>query len=304
MSEVLRWTYRQARRCLLGTGISTVFPFSVIKAAAVRHVRRLPRVQVQGSWMRRDPFDRLNLGLMGVYEPEETAFVQALLRPGETVLDLGANIGYYTLIFARAVGPAGRVFAFEPAPDTFAILKDNVDYNEAHQVVLENKAVADTDGTLNLYLAEGRPEDHRIFDDPDEARRAIPIGAVRLDTYAPLRDRAVDFVKMDIQGAEWQALCGMRELLARSPEVKILLEFWPYGIIRTGLDPVGMVRDLAGWGFEVREFGAGPALAPVRWDSLLERCGVTQDRYLNLLLARAPVMRRLDERWGAPAPGG
>lgn len=171
--KLLRSLYLAARRVLLGTGISFIPPFSWIKKAALRGLRSSGRVPVLGSWMRRDPGDRLNLAVNGVYEPIDTAFVGRVVQPGDTVVDVGANIGYYTCYLARLVGPKGHVLAFEPAPDLIDILRDNVAFNGYENVQVLNQAVTETTGPLTLYMETGRPEDNRIFkDEQDSAIRA------------------------------------------------------------------------------------------------------------------------------------
>ena len=144
-------------------------------------------------------------------------------------MDIGANIGYYTLIFARLVGETGRVFAFEPDPANFALLKKNIETNGYHNVVLEQKAVSSTTGSLKLYISEDSAGDHKIYDS-GEARQFIEIEAVSLDDYFSHKDGAVDCIKMDIQGAEWAALQGMSTLLSDTINMKLFMEYWPDGL--------------------------------------------------------------------------
>src|SRR5437867_3185244 len=94
---------------------------------------------VRGHWMHLDPTDSVvspTLRHFGVFEPFETQLVQQMVRPGDVVLDVGANIGYYTLIFAELVGEQGHVYAFEPDPRNFAFLAKNVHSNRYRNVTL------------------------------------------------------------------------------------------------------------------------------------------------------------------------
>jgi len=115
------------------------------------------------------------------------------------VVDIGANIGYYTLIFARLVGEQGRVFAFEPDPANFSLLAKNVAVNNYHNVELIQKAVSDQTGNARLYLSPKSTVDHRIYSSNDN-RKFIDVEAVRLDDYFLDNNGKIDFIKMDIQG--------------------------------------------------------------------------------------------------------
>jgi len=198
-----------------------------------------------------DPQDSLRLGRYGVYEPFETQLFERCLAPGDTVIDVGANIGYYTLAAARAVGPEGKVFAFEPDPSNFRCLHRNVARNGYRNVVLENCAVCDLDGTVELHLAVRNTGDHRIFE-TQEPRRRIAVPAVRLDSYFGADLPAVRLLKMDIQGAEGRAIAGMHALLAASEHAALFLEFWPAGLRLGGTDPAGFLDRLRDGGFHLR----------------------------------------------------
>jgi hypothetical protein len=97
---------------------------------------------VQGHEMMLDSMDSLNLSVSGTYEPFQTSLVKQWIKPGNTVLDIGANIGYYTLIFAKLVGTSGRIFAFEPEPNSFMILSEIVARNNYTNVTRYQKAVS------------------------------------------------------------------------------------------------------------------------------------------------------------------
>ena len=301
--KFLRSMYLGARRLLLGTNISFIPPFSWIKKAALRGLRGSDRVPVLGSWMRRDPGDRLNLAVNGVYEPRDTAFIGRVVRPGDTVVDVGANIGYYTCYLARLVGPRGHVLAFEPAPDLIGILRENVTFNGYANVQLENKAVTEKTGPLTLYMEAGRPEDNRIFKDGKDpaVRSEHKVVGICLDDVPFLRAHPPAFIKMDIQGAEIFAIRGMRRLLRDSPEVCVLLEYWPYGLIRAGFRPEELVEELRAAGLEVRRVSENGRLVPVAVGQLPELCGIGLGVYINLVAAPPARMRMLAEEAEQPA---
>src|SRR5258708_4586206 len=137
-------------------------------------------VVVQGQRMWLDDKDSLELATREIYEPMETRLFKKEIKPGQTVLDIGANIGYYTLIAAKLVGPSGKVYAFEPDPTNFKILKKNVERNGHSNVVLVNQAVADKNKKVRLYLNPANKGDHRIYDSKD-GRSSIAVRTIRLD---------------------------------------------------------------------------------------------------------------------------
>ena len=293
--KLLRSLYLAARRVLLGTGISFIPPFSWIKKAALRGLRGSGRVPVLGSWMRRDPGDRLNLAVNGIYEPIDTAFVGRVVQPGDTVVDVGANIGYYTCYLARLVGPKGHVLAFEPAPDLIDILRDNVAFNGYENVQVLNQAVTETTGPLTLYMETGRPEDNRIFKDEQDSaiRREHVVEGTCLDDSPFLREHPPVFIKMDIQGAEIYAVRGMRRLLQESPGVCVLLEYWPYGLIRAGFRPEELIETLLGVGLHVCRVADDGQLVAVDPSQVQGLCGVGRGTYINLVAAYPDRMAAL-----------
>ncbi len=294
-----RALYLAARRLLLGTGVSCVPPFSWIKQSALRVLRGRDRVPVLGSWMRSDPEDRLNLAVNGIYEPRDTAFVGRIVRTGDTVVDIGAHIGYYTCYMARLVGPTGCVVAFEPAPDTFEILRDNVAFNGYTHVRLENKAVTEKTGPLTLYTQAGRTEDNHIFSNREEQRVEQSVEGVCLDDVPFLRAHPPAFIKMDIQGAEPLALRGMRALLKATPDMCMLLEYEPYGLIRAGFRPEELPEELLKAGLEVRRVSEDGHLIPVEPGSLHDLCEIGYGVYTNLVAAFPERMRTIAGNGGA-----
>lgn len=192
---------------------------------------------IDGHKMFLDSADSLALSIYGVWEPLETDLVKKEIKEGDTVLDIGANIGYYTLIFAKLVGENGRVFAFEPDPENFAILKKNIEINGYQNITLVQKAVSNESKMIKLYLS-GRKGDHRIYDPNNGKHRpAIEVEAVRLDDFFGDGHGPIQFIKMDIQGAEGRAFLGMTDLLDKNKSIKIVTEFVPKMLKMCGTEP-------------------------------------------------------------------
>jgi FkbM family methyltransferase len=242
-------------------------------------------------WLHRPEVDRFispDLATRGIYEPAETALFEREVRPGMTVLDVGANIGYFTLLSARLVGPEGRVFAFEPDPDNFRLLNRNITDNGYRNVTAVNAAVTDRDGTLRLHRSAVNSGDHRAYDSAD-GRPAVEVRAVRLDSLD--LGGGADFVKMDIQGSEWAALRGMERLLSaeRSPRLRLLMEFWPIGLTRFGVEPAAVLRLLSDAGLRILELDPDTGVpSPTEADPavLLARHPPQTNSFANLYCVR------------------
>jgi FkbM family methyltransferase len=253
--------------------------------------RRLLRssAEVLGHKMFLDSADSLLLATNGVYEPFETDLLQKQVRPGDVVVDVGANIGYYTLLFARCVGPQGRVYAFEPDPTNFDLLQRNIQRNGYTNVTLVRKAVAAQSGTLRLYLCEDNKGDHRTYDSHD-GRPSVEIEAVSLDDYFAGYRGAIALIKMDIQGAEEGALRGMGRVLRDNPGVRIATELWPIGLQRSGTSAPAFLEYLRGQGFQLYHIDeAGGTLAPADVPHLLRTYVPEKENYTNLLCTRQPL---------------
>ena len=217
---------------------------------------------ILGHKMHVNPFDRgISLGGLANTPIEayrgrgEIGYLLRHLRPGERVVDIGANIGFFTLMFARQVGPEGRVWAFEPGPQSHELLTKNVSINGYSNVVIENAAVSDTSGMTELYLCPTGESDNRIAGTVPFADRRIsmPMRCVALDDYFSSPDERIDFVKIDAQGAETLVLRGMKRLLGRNQPIKIIMEYAPVAIQSVGLQPAEFLRYMRSFGLEVYE---------------------------------------------------
>jgi FkbM family methyltransferase len=206
--------------------------FRVVKLFANSFVALLKSnfAEVQGHKMFLDAKDCLNLSIYGKIEPGVTHLVRQKIKKGDTVLDLGAHIGYYTLIFAELVGETGKVFAFEPIPEFFELLKKNVEINGYENVILEQKAVSNVSGRIIIEL----DKNINTLSSHDDPSRLIEVEAVRLDDYFERYTKDIDFIKIDIEGAEGYALAGMTNVLARNENIKIVTEYWPLALRKFG----------------------------------------------------------------------
>lgn len=150
----------------------------------------------------------------GEFEKHTSDLLRALLVPGDTVLDVGANVGYFTLLAARAVGPTGQVHAFEPVPDTRAELDRNVALNQFRQVVVHPEALADADGEATIFLGPASQRGIAALRPLAEQSGKLSIRTACLDRLLS-GVRPVALAKIDVEGAEYRVLQGMRGCLER-----------------------------------------------------------------------------------------
>jgi FkbM family methyltransferase len=192
-----------------------------------------------------DERDCLALRENDVYERNETRYIKTILKPGMTVVDVGAHIGYYTTIAARIVGPAGRVHAFEPRPENVAVLRQNAAlFGET--VVVHEAAVSDLSGRGRLYLDADRNVDGRLAEMP--GRESVVVDITTLDEALP--DAVVDFLKSDAQGWDGHVLRGAERLLRRSPQIVGMIEFLPQFLKFAGDAPEDIIAYLRDLGFK------------------------------------------------------
>ncbi|HEY7319406.1 MAG TPA: FkbM family methyltransferase [Candidatus Binatia bacterium] len=182
---------------------------------------------------------------------DERALLQRIVKPGMIVLDVGANIGIYTRFFARLVGPDGKIVAFEPEPRNFALLERATE--GLPQITAVQAAVASHSGEVMLFVADDLNVDHNIYGG-GEGRRALKVPSIAIDDYVKPGER-VDIIKMDIQGAELLALAGTERVIRENPQLKLILEYWPYGLQRAGSTAAALLDFFYERGFRCRLLG-------------------------------------------------
>jgi FkbM family methyltransferase len=178
----------------------------------------------------------------GLYEPYETELFKKSIKKGMIIVDVGAHIGYYTLLAARLTGNTGKVFAFEPDPYNFAILKRNVSINGYRNVILEQKAVLDQSVACHLFLCRRNLGAHRIYDVHD-GRKKITVEGTTLDEYFRAKPY-IDVIKIDVEGAEAAVIQGMDNIISTNKRLKMFLEFWPAGERASGFSPTVFLNKL------------------------------------------------------------
>jgi FkbM family methyltransferase len=245
----------------------------------------LPKqIEIHGATVVLNPTDPVVSGALhfGVYEKAETRFFQSACRDGMTFLDVGANLGYYTALAARAVGPNGRVLAVEPDPDSFGYLEQTIAANAVGNVEAFPVAASDAPAILPLYISTDNRGDNRLYAS-DEERPQVAVKARPLD--ALLRENkidTVDLIKIDVQGYEPKVIAGLRETITASPNLTLLTEFWPQGIDEAGEDANEFLQTLRELGLTLHELQPDGSLAELTDDTdLIARH--QGRRYTNLI---------------------
>lgn len=186
------------------------------------------------------------LSLNGHFEKgTEEAFCR-LLKPGMNVLDIGANLGMFTL---HALKAGCNVYSFEPSPSIFRIMNQNIKVNgfaESGRTHTFQNAVSDEERTVSFYVCDGMSGHSNIYAAEKENDTEVSVNTTVIDNMSELPGN-VDIIKMDIEGAEYSALCGMKKLIAKNPGVKIFMEFAPEILDRACVEPsklLKLIKDL------------------------------------------------------------
>jgi FkbM family methyltransferase len=201
------------------------------------------------DWVQRSMF-------LGVYEPQETQWLLEYLRPGMVVVDVGANVGYYTLLARAAVGPSGRVIAIEPADRARARLLEAV--KQFDNVAVIDTAVGASAGDGVLYSDDAAGNDTpTLVAHPGRLRTNVSIRTLD-DCLAALGIEQVDLLKLDVEGWEPQVLAGARRLLERHRIAAVLCEFNTYWLEAAGSNPSILWQMLMDAGFVDARSGQTP----------------------------------------------
>jgi FkbM family methyltransferase len=206
-----------------------------------------------------------------VHEPALSAFLATELKfePGDVVIDIGANIGWYSLILDRLTPDGIDIFSFEPDPLNFQLLEHNLRLNAATKVTATQKALAAEDGEQTLYQHDSKNLGrHSLL--PLQEGQSVKVATTSLDRFWDTHDlgtRTPRFIKIDIEGYELIALRGANSLLERCPA--ILCEYSPAYMRLGGIEPGDLVDLLTGHGFKPHEMNAN-GMASVDPDSLAD----------------------------------
>jgi FkbM family methyltransferase len=219
-----------------------------------------------GDRMHLDPADLLVTRRLltdgGIWEPDVTEALRLVLKKGMTFVDIGANVGYFTVLAARSVGSEGKVYAFEPEARNYALLCKNVEENGYTNVQTIRKAVSDRTGIARLYLSSQHWAGHTLSAHSLNAD-FVEVETTCLDEFFKGHTEKIDVIKVDVEGAEDLVFDGMTALLTRCPHLVLITEFCPQLLRRMGSNPQKYLEKLQSHGFKILPFwpGEGPMRA-------------------------------------------
>ncbi len=181
----------------------------------------------------------------GVYAKCETELLKNSIKPGTVFVDVGANVGYFTILASDLIN-SGHIYSFEPDIENYKVLIKNIKTNKIKNVTPIKKAVSNIDGTRNIFIDEKNLGSHSLSrKNVSNGNLIQKIETITLNSFFnDLSENSSEFlIKMDVQGSEGLIIKGAENLLKRE-NTKILMEFWPKGLINMGTDPFGLLKYL------------------------------------------------------------
>ena len=225
---------------------------------------------------------------IGTYELETVQVCKRLIHPGMTIIDIGAHVGYYTFLFSKLAGTTGRVYAFEPHPRNFEILKRNVERHRLDNVTLIQKAVSDKTCNAIFYetpLSMG----HSLLPVKSYSNK-ISVETVSLSHFLQQEGvKEVGLIKMDVEGGEPEVLEGISGLLKDADDLSIILEFKPSILLKRKYEPTDLLKKLFPMDFEVFVIKSNGNLIRVQPDdaarivSSIEKCNLLAQKSAKVL---------------------
>lgn len=186
-----------------------------------------------------------------IWEPYETSVIIKYLKKGDVFLDIGANIGYFSVIASAIVGKSGKVIAYEPDENNFRMLKKNIKVNALTNTIAFKAAISDYSGRGYIYICEDNEGDHHIYD-CGEGRERVGIDIVNGNDHIPEIANRLDFIKIDAQGAEAHILKGMDKLIQSNRDhLSMVIEFWPHGLKQSGASGEELLDSISGFNFDL-----------------------------------------------------
>ena len=296
MKKLLFSLYKKVIKLFYGSNLSK---YDIVRKTSgyMKNQLHPEFVEIEGNKIYLDENDSLFLSSSIHHEQTIVNLVKNEIKKGDVVIDIGAHIGYYTVLFAKLVGPKGRVFAFEASPTNFEILKKNVNVNGYQNVTLNNKAVSDKDGKLTLYIT-GRTSTENFLFKPEnfvgssKIKDTIEIDSITLDEYFRDFKGQINFLKMDISGAEPRVIKGMGSILSKNDSLKIQQEWWPNAIRTHGNEPDSHLKLLTQMDYKIYEIdGAKNKLNLVTSDDLMKTYPNSKLEDINIFCKKGHIHR-------------
>jgi FkbM family methyltransferase len=244
-TAIEKWCRQQTQQCYLGdhTALARVLG-NYLMYVDTRDLSLTPHMLMNGFW-----------------EMWVTQAVVSYVKPGMRCIDVGANCGYYTALLADLVGDKGFVQAYEPQVGLAKLLQKTITVNGMHQAQISTNIVGAHHGSAPLYLykehrgsASARPGKYA-----EEHPEECPMVSLDSEGFGFQECSPIDFVKIDVQGLEYDVLFGMRETIRRNPKLAIAMEFTPCD----HADPDNVLAQIEGFGLTIRTIGTDGVVRPI-----------------------------------------
>lgn len=226
----------------------------------------------------------------GIYEEYETETFKNLLQSNTIFIDIGANIGYYTLIAASKIKD-GQIYSFEPVKANYKLLTKNIKINNINNVKAFQKAISNRNGKIKIFIDGTNLGNHSLAkNNVIDKTESTEVETIRLDSFFNNLEEIIEedfLIKIDTQGAEGLIVEGAHNLLLNK-NIKILMEFWPKGLRNTHTDPLELLNKLQGYGFNLQLLDEKTkSLKIVNKNEVIDFCDNTKGvDQVNLLLEK------------------
>jgi len=170
--------------------------------------------------------------LQNTWEPSESGIFLDFIKPGDAIVDIGAHIGWYSLLARTKTSDDGIIYAIEPEPRSYKILCENIKLNNYHNIIPINKAIGEKNELKKLYynLYKNGPSVYQLFPISNESH--IDVELITLDEI--IGEEHVDIIKIDVEGYEVKVLQGAKNILSRNDKPIFFSEFWMDGLKKAG----------------------------------------------------------------------
>jgi FkbM family methyltransferase len=185
-----------------------------------------------------------------IWEPCTTELFKNIIRPGMLIADIGANAGYFTLLFARLTGDSGKVYAFEPDPEAYTRLIKDIQINNFKNIKALPVAISDKTGSLTFYL--NKISGLSSFHHKEKNSQILLVDTITLDDWCSSEQISLDIIKMDIEGHELNALKGMKYILENEANVQLIIELNPSCLIEAGSSTDALWQEIKAYGFHIK----------------------------------------------------
>ncbi len=279
MKRIFRFFFRKFALCLVGTGISkNKFVYNIIEL--LKKILKPKFIEIDGCNLLLDETDRHGFTIYGNSEERNMSYLKKIVMPGQIVVDVGANIGIYSVVLAKWVGKQGHVFAFEPAPDNIKLLRKTIKLNQFDNITITQKAISNKPGIASFYLVDGISS-HSLMDYGKSIDK-IDVEVETLDNFFQDYEKPIDFIKIDAEGYDFKVILGMQNIISKTQNLSLFVEFDPKRLIKIGDSPQDLLRFMLNNRFSVKDLITNEMITSDDIEKTVERY-IGEPHYTDLL---------------------